>query len=80
MSVQILKTPKEQLDYVPVAQRIEFQPGDRERFITITILDNDAVEGVELFYGQLAIPPGEIGVNLEADRASVFIVDEDGET
>lgn len=66
-------------DYVPLTQTLVFAPAETEHTIAVEILDNNAVEMTERFFGQLAIPPGEQGVSLVEDTASVFIYDEDGE-
>ena len=67
-------------DYVPLTRTLVFAPTETEHTIPIEILDNNAVERTERFFGQLAIPPGEQGVTLVEDTASVLIYDEDGET
>ena len=66
-------------DYVPLTRTLIFAPTETEHTIAIEILDNNAVERTERFFGQLAIPPGEQGVSLVDDTASVLIYDEDGE-
>ena len=66
-------------DYVPLTRTLVFAPMETEHTIPIEILDNNAVERTERFFGQLAIPPGEQGVTLVEDTASVLIYDEDGE-
>lgn len=66
-------------DYVPLTRTLVFAPTETEHTIAIEILDNNAVERTERFFGQLAIPPGEQGVSLVDDTASVLIYDEDGE-
>ena len=60
-------------------QTLVFAPTETEHTVAVEILDNNAVEMMERFFGQLAIPPGEQGVSLVEDTASVFIYDEDGE-
>ena len=49
-----------------------------EHNITISIVDNAALEGMESFFAQLSIPPGETGVTLENGQATIYIQDNDG--
>lgn len=66
-------------DYVGIAElELIFGPIVMEHNITITIVDNDALEGMESFFAQLSIPPGETGVTLENDQATIHIQDNDG--
>ena len=62
-----------------MTRTLVFAPTETEHTIPIEILDNNAVERTERFFGQLAIPPGEQGVTLVGDTVSVLIYDEDGE-
>ena len=61
-----------------MSETLVFGESDTERTITVTILDDNAVEETERFFGQLAITPGGSGVTIETAISSVFIHDDDG--
>ena len=63
-------------DYTPVTQILEFQPGETEKEVTITIVDDariEAAENLELYL------TGGAGVYLSPfSRAVVTIINDDG--
>ena len=64
-------------DYIPVTQILEFQSGETEKKITVTIVNDAMIEEAENFELYLT---GGIGVLLSPfPRAVVTIVNDDGE-
>lgn len=63
-------------DYDPVTQILEFQPGETQKNITVTIHNDQSIEADEQFELYLA---GGIGVHLSPfPRASITIQNDDG--
>ena len=63
-------------DYTPVTQILEFQPGETEKEVTITIVDDERIEEAENFELYLT---GGAGVHLSPfSRAVVTIINDDG--
>ena len=63
-------------DYKSVSSILEFQPGEVEKKVTITIIDDKKIERDELF--QLYLSAGE-GVHLTPfSRAEITIINNDG--
>ena len=63
-------------DYTPLTQILEFQPGETQTNITITIHDDQKIEADEQFELYLI---GGIGVHLSPfPRASITIQNDDG--
>ena len=64
-------------DYVRVTQILEFQAGETEKEIIITIMDDSMIEEAENFELYLT---GGAGVHLSPfSRAEVTIINDDGE-
>ena len=63
-------------DYKIVSSILEFQPGETEKRVTITIVDDKKIERNEFF--QLYLSAGE-GVHLSPfARAEITIINDDG--
>ena len=63
-------------DYTPVTQILEFQPGETDKEVTITIVDDARIEEAENFELYLT---GGAGVHLSPfSRAVVTIINDDG--
>ena len=57
---------------------VTFAAGETEQFVDVMLLDNDVVEGEQMFQGLLVLPAGSVGVILGADEATASISDNDG--
>ena len=55
-----------------------FTAGTTEQFVEVMLVDDNIVEGDELFEGLLSLPVGSTGVVLGVDQATATIQDDDG--
>ena len=57
-----------------------FQPTEVSQIVMVPILDDNSLEGVEQFTAVLSLPPGQGGVMLGDNTATVEITDDDCES
>ena len=62
---------------MPVEEQLVFLPGDFEKTISISLIDDILVEGQELFSVSLHSPISGLRVELPNPASNVFIIDDD---
>ena len=65
------------MDYMPVEEQLVFLPGDFEKTISISLIDDVLIEGQELFSVSLHSPISGLRVELPNPTSNVFIIDDD---
>lgn len=67
----------ESIDYTYTSQVIVFHPEDAIRYINISIVDDDLLEGTERFIVTLRLVSDQVGVHLINNRFFISIRDDD---
>ena len=62
---------------MPVEMQLVFLPGDFEKTISISLVNDNLIEGQELFTASLHSPLSGLRVELPNPTSSVFIIDDD---
>ena len=66
-------------DYNETVRLLTFAPGERRISVMVPIVDDDLVEGDEVFFGVITLPPGSASsIEFSPGRANVTISDNDG--
>ena len=65
------------MDYMPVQVQLVFLPGDFEKMIGISLVNDNLIEGEELFSVSLHSPVSDLKVELPNPTSNVFIIDND---
>jgi hypothetical protein len=65
------------MDYMPVDEQLVFLPGDFEKTISISLVDDALIEGQELLSMSLDSPVSDLRVELPNPTSNVFIIDDD---
>jgi hypothetical protein len=65
------------MDYIPVEEQLVFLPGDFEKTISISLVDDALIEGQELLSMSLDSPVSDLRVELPNPTSNVFIIDDD---
>ena len=74
----LFRTIPEQSDYIPVVNVLTFGTHDSNISFSISLIDDDALEDVEVFHVLLSSPDTETNsINFESSNASVIIIDQD---
>ena len=63
-------------DYGGVVTTVTFEPGDTEQFVDISIVNDDVLEGVEMFTATLTIDDSNVDISSN-DTATITITDDD---
>ena len=63
-------------DYGGVASTVTFESGDTEQFVNISIVNDDVLEGVEMFTATLTTDDSNVDISSN-DTAFITIVDND---
>lgn len=62
---------------MPVQVQLVFLPGDFEKIISISLVNDDFTEGQELFSVSLHSPISDLRVELPNPTSNIFIIDDD---
>ena len=66
-------------DYNETVRLLTFAPGVERISVMVPIIDDDLVEGDEVFFGVISLPPGSTStIEFSPGRANVTISDNDG--
>ena len=63
-------------DYGGVVTTVTFEPGDTAQFVDISIVNDDVLEGVEMFTATLTTDDSNVDISSN-DTATITITDDD---
>ena len=67
-------------DYAAISDlAVTFAPDETVKMVSVTIINDEVLEGEESFSGQLSLPSGSTGVVIGQRESTATIEDEDGE-
>ena len=64
-------------DYIPKEVQLTFLPGDFEKTMSISLVDDDIMECQESFSVIVHSPVSDLRVELPNSTATVFVIDDD---
>lgn len=65
-------------DYTGSTVTVTFQPGEVQEYVNVTILDDDVLEGVEIFTATLTTDDSNVDISSD-NTATITIVDHNSE-
>ena len=65
-------------DYEPTTETLTFTSSTQSVQVTVPIIDDDDVEGTEMFRSSLRVDAGRFPVILSPDTSDIIILDNDG--
>ena len=69
--------PTDGVDYTNHTVTLAFQPGEKQLFVDMTIVDDDILEGVEIFTVTLTTGDSNVDIPSDNDTATITITDDD---